>query len=69
MAPGSDAEEKGLEAGDLIIEADQAAVGGPKDLEERIGAVREAGRRSVLLLVNRGGEDRFVAVLLKTEAE
>ena len=69
VAPGSDAEEKGLEAGDLIIEADQAAVGGPKDLEERIGAVREAGRRSVLLLVNRGGEDRFVAVLLKTEAE
>ena len=69
VAPGSDAEEKGLEAGDLIIEADQAAVGGPKDLEERIAAVREAGRRSVLLLVNRGGEDRFVAVLLKTEAE
>ncbi len=69
VAPGSDAEEKGLEAGDLIIEADQAAVGGPKDLEERIAAVREAGRRSVLLLVNRSGEDRFVAVLLKTEAE
>ena len=69
VAPGSDAEEKGLEAGDLVIEADQAAVSRPKDLEERIAAVREAGRRSVLLLVNRGGEDRFVAVLLKTGAE
>ncbi len=69
VAPGSDAEQKGLEAGDLIIEADQASVSRPKDLEERIAAVREAGRRSVLLLVNRGGEDRFVAVLLKTEAE
>lgn len=69
VAPGSDAEEKGLEAGDLIIEADQAAIGRPKDLEERIAAVREAGRRSVLLLVNRGGEDRFVAVLLDAGAE
>ena len=69
VAPGSDGEQKGLEAGDLIIEADQAAVGDPKDLEERIAAVREAGRRSVLLLVNRGGEDRFVAVLLKAQAE
>ena len=69
VAPGSDAEQKGLEAGDLIIEADQASVSRPKDLEERIAAVREAGRRSVLLLVNRGGEDRFVAVLLKSEAE
>ena len=69
VAPGSDAEQKGLEAGDLIIEADQVSVSRPKDLEERIAAVREAGRRSVLLLVNRGGEDRFVAVLLKSEAE
>ena len=69
VAPGSDAEQKGLEPGDLIIEADQAAVNRPKDLEERIAAVRDAGRRSVLLLVNRGGDDRFVAVMLKTEAE
>ena len=69
VAPGSDAEQKGVEAGDLIIEADQASVSRPKDLEERIAAVRDAGRRSVLLLVNRGGEDRFVAVLLKSEAE
>ena len=69
VAPGSDAERKGLEAGDLIIEVDQASVGRPKDLEERLAALREAGRRSVLLLVNRGGEDRFVAVLLKAQAE
>ncbi len=69
VAPGSDAEQKGLEPGDLIIEADQAAVSRPTELEERIAAVLDAGRRSVLLLVNRGGDDRFVAVMLKTEAE
>ncbi len=69
VAPGSDAEEKGLEAGDLILEADQGPVKRVQDLEDRVAALSEAGRRSVLLLVNRGGDDRFVAVMLKTEAE
>ncbi len=69
VAPGSDAEEKGLEAGDLILEADQTSVGSANELEERIAALRDAGRSSVLLLMNRGGDDRFVAVQLKTEAE
>ena len=69
VAPGSDAEEKGLEAGDLILEADQKPVDSASDLEARVAALRDAGRSSVLLLMNRGGDDRFVAVQLKTEAE
>ena len=69
VAPGSDAEEKGLEAGDLILEADQGPVTRVKDLEDRVAALGDAGRRSVLLLVNRSGDDRFVAVMLKPEAE
>ncbi len=69
VAPDSDAEQKGLEAGDLILEADHGSVSRPKDLEDRIAVMREAGRRSVLLLLNRGGEDRFVAVQLQAEAE
>ncbi len=58
----SEAFEKGLRAGDLITEAGQQKVGSPSDLEEQIEAAREAGRKSILLLVRRDGEPRFVAL-------
>jgi serine protease Do len=60
----SEAYEKGLRAGDIIAEAGQQAVATPEDLEARIEAARDAGRRSLLLLVRRAGEPRFVALTL-----
>ncbi len=62
VAPGSEAQEKGVRAGDIITEAGQEPVRSPADLEERIEATREAGRRSLLLLIRRGGDPRFVAL-------
>jgi serine protease Do len=59
---GSEAFTKGLREGDVIAEAGQQAVASVKDLEDRLEEVREAGRRSLLLLVRRGGEPRFVAL-------
>jgi serine protease Do len=58
----SEAYEKGLRAGDVITEAGQQKVTGIADLETRIDAAREAGRKSLLLLVRRAGEPRFVAL-------
>ena len=60
----SEAFEKGLRAGDIIAEAGQQTVSTPAELEERIEAARDAGRRSLLLLVRRDGEPRFVALAL-----
>jgi serine protease Do len=60
----SEAFEKGLRAGDIIAEAGQQAVSTPAELEQRIEAARDAGRRSLLLLVRRNGEPRFVALAL-----
>ncbi len=58
----SDAYEKGLRAGDLITEAGQQKVEAISDLEERVEEAREAGRKSILLLIRRQGEPRFVAL-------
>ena len=61
----SEAYEKGLRAGDLIAEAGQQKVKSLGDLDDRIAEAREAGRKSLLLLIRRAGEPRFVALSLE----
>ncbi|MAQ81906.1 MAG: serine protease [Maritimibacter sp.] len=61
----SEAYEKGLRAGDLVIEAGQQKVQSVEDLEDQIAEAQDAGRRSLLLLVRREGEPRFVALTLE----
>jgi serine protease Do len=58
----SEAYEKGLRAGDLIAEAGQQKVATVKELQTRVADAKEAGRKSILLLVRRQGEPRFVAL-------
>ena len=58
----SEAYEKGMRAGDLITEAGQQKVASVADFEARIAEAREAGRKSLLLLVRRAGDPRFVAL-------
>lgn len=58
----SEAFEKGLRAGDVITEAGQEKVASIADFEDRVAAAREAGRKSLLLLVRRAGDPRFVAL-------
>jgi serine protease Do len=60
--PAAEAAEKGLQVGDVIAEAGQRPVSTPADLEDRIADARDAGRKSILLLVRRAGEPRFVAL-------
>jgi len=62
VADGSAAAEKGLEAGDLITEAGQQRVETLQELDDLIAEARDAGRKSILLLIRRGGEPRFVAL-------
>ncbi|MEM8729201.1 MAG: Do family serine endopeptidase [Pseudomonadota bacterium] len=63
----SEAYEKGLRAGDLITEAGQQKVDTLSALDDRIEVAQEAGRKSLLLLVRRGGDPRFVAISLAEE--
>ena len=61
----SEAFEKGLRAGDVITEAGQQSVASIADFETRLEEVRAAGRKSLLLLVRRAGDPRFVAISLE----
>jgi serine protease Do len=61
--------EKGVRPGDLITEAGQGDVATVADLEARVEEAREAGRRSILLLIRREGDPRFVALSLEDAAE
>jgi len=61
----SEAFEKGLRAGDIITEAAQQRVTTISELEDRVAAAKDAGRKSLLLLVRRAGDPRFVALSLE----
>jgi serine protease Do len=63
---GSDAAEKRLSAGDVIVEVAQEAVTNTADVKKRIEQLKKDGKKSVLLLVSNGdGEVRFVALAVK----
>jgi len=60
----SPAADKGLEPGDVILEVGQKPVTAPADVLAAFASARSGGRQSVLLLVERGGDKRFVAIPL-----
>jgi serine protease Do len=61
----SEAFTKGLREGDIITEAGQLKVARLQDLEDRISEARDAGRKSILLLLRRGGDPQFVALSIE----
>ena len=60
----SDAFEKGIRAGDLIVEAGQVKVTLPEDITNIFKEAKKVGRKSILLLVVRGDDTRFVGLSL-----
>ncbi len=60
--PASDAYDKGLREGDVIAEAGQQKVTSIADLQDRIDEAKAEGRKSILLLIRRAGDPRFVAL-------
>ena len=60
----SEAWTKGLREGDVITEVSQQKIVRAQDLKDRIEDAKKAGRKSVLLRYSRGGDQRFVALLV-----
>ncbi len=67
VANMSEAAEKGLLPGDVVVEINQQPVKAAKDAADMIAGAEKSGRTSVLMLVNREGDVRFVALRLKKE--
>ena len=59
---GSDAFEKDLRPGDIITDAGQTSISTLEDFMLQIDATKEGGRGSILLLVRRDGQPRFVVL-------
>lgn len=63
VAKDSAAAERGVQAGEVITEIAQESVSTPKDVMDRIGALKEQGRKNALLmLASKSGELRFVTI-------
>ncbi len=64
VAPGSAAADKGLKAGDVIVEVQQEEVSTPADVTERVERFRKSGRKSVLMLIQTGDGLHWVPLSL-----
>ncbi|MCK9994040.1 MAG: serine protease Do, partial [Alphaproteobacteria bacterium] len=67
-ADNGPAREKGIRPGDIIVEVAQQEVRTPQEVKDKVAAAKKAGKKTVLLLLYRGGDLRFVAVKLEEDA-
>ncbi len=60
--PEGTAADRGVRPGDMILEVGLEEVHTPADGVAQVKAAGEAKRKSVLLLLDRSGDQRFIAV-------
>ena len=60
--PGSDAADRGLQAGDVITNVNSEPVSGGSDIEKAMADAAKAGRKAVLVQITRGDASRFVTL-------
>jgi len=64
VSPDSDASDKGLAKGDVILQVNGRVTATPDDLAAGVAEAKQAGRKAVLLMIARGGVQTFVPVSL-----
>ncbi len=60
--PASDAAERGIQAGDVIVAVNAREVNSAREMEEAVKAASESGRKAILLQIERDSTNRFVAL-------
>jgi serine protease Do len=56
--------DRGVRPGDVILKFQQEMLHTPADMQKQIDALKKAGKKSALMLVMRGDEQRFVPVTI-----
>jgi serine protease Do len=69
VAPNSPAAVRGVQPGDVVLEAGQQEVVTPQQLAEKVMVAQKQSKKSILLLINRAGDLRFVAIKLDEKAK
>ncbi len=64
LDPVSDAAEMGLRVGDIITEVTQQQVTSVTEFQTLLQSAQEAGQQSILLLIRRDGNPRFMALAI-----
>ena len=67
VTPGSIAESRGIQPGDIILRAGDKEVNAPSDIATAVEAARKAGRPAVAIQVQRGEARSFIALPLAGE--
>lgn len=62
VEPGSPADDRGIRPGDIIRTVNSQAVKSGKDVEEAVSTAVKAGRKAVLVQIERDDASRFVAL-------
>ncbi|MGH6991663.1 MAG: PDZ domain-containing protein, partial [Stellaceae bacterium] len=62
VARASAAATKGIRAGDVIVEVAEREVKNPQQIAGILARVRKEGRKSVLFLINRGGDLHYIGL-------
>ena len=65
--PAGVSARKGLDVGDMIVEVDQKLASDVDTFTKAVTAARKSGKKSILLLVSRQGDLRFVAIRMAQE--
>ena len=66
VAKGSEAADKGLQEGDIILEVGGTAVVNPSDVIKGVADARQQGRKAVLMHVHKDNGDQFIPMKLAT---
>jgi serine protease Do len=69
VAPNSSAAERGLKAGDVIVEVQQGEVSSPAEVQQKVDTVKKENRKSVLMLIQRQDGLQWVPLSLSGDKD